>query len=79
MLFNIGSKIYDIDFSSEKVLSPESENKYIQTNHRLQAKTVQNSSKHICWWILMWEDKNGCTFLLEEALLWSIHSYFGQK
>jgi len=53
MFFNIGSKIYDIDFSSEKVLSPESENKYIQTNHRLQAKTVQNSSKHICWWILM--------------------------
>ncbi len=41
-------------------------------------KIVQNSSKQICWWILMREDNRGWTFSLEEVLLW-IMEYFGQK
>ncbi len=36
-----------------------------QIKHRLQAKTVPNSSKQIYWWTLMW----GWTFSHEEALL----------
>ncbi len=31
--------------------------------------TSKNSSKHIYWWILMWEDNRGWTQLLAEALL----------
>ncbi len=33
----------------------ESGEKSAQIKHRLQVKTVQNSSKQICGWILMWE------------------------
>ncbi len=38
---------------SEKVVYSESGVKYAEIKHRLQAKTVQNSSKQICGWILM--------------------------
>ncbi len=31
--------------------------------------TSQNTSKQLCWWILMWEDNEGWTVSLEEALL----------
>ncbi len=41
-------------------------------------KIVQNSSKQICWWILMQEDNKGWTFSLDEVLLW-IMEYFGRK
>ncbi len=37
---------------SEKVVYSES-GVYAEIKHRLQAKTVQNSSKQICGWILM--------------------------
>ncbi len=39
-------------FSSEKVVLSESREKYAQIEHRLQAKTVQNSSKK--WWWIFW-------------------------
>ncbi len=39
----------------EKVVWSESGEKSAQIKHRLQAKTVQNSSKQMCGWILMWE------------------------
>ncbi len=41
--------------SIEKVVWSESGEKSAQIKHRLQSKTVQNSSKQICGWILMWE------------------------
>ncbi len=47
---------------SEKVVCSESGVKYAEIKHRLQAKTVQNSSKQICVWILMWEDNREWTF-----------------
>ncbi len=40
----------------EQVILSESEEKYAQTKHHLQVKTVQNSSKQICLW-LMWEEQ----------------------
>ncbi len=36
------------------LVSSESEEKYAQIKHRLKVKTVQNSSKQVCWWYLMW-------------------------
>ncbi len=39
----------------------ESGEKYAQIKHCLQAKPIQNSSKHICRWILMWEDNKQWT------------------
>ncbi len=68
-----------IPFSSEKVVLSESGEKYTQIKHCLQVKTVQNSTKQICKWILMWEDNRWWTFSLEEVLLWFMDSYFGQK
>ncbi len=65
--------IYNIASSSKKVISSE------QIKHCLQVKRVQNSSKQICWWILMGENNRGWTFSLEEALLWIMDSYFHQK
>ncbi len=53
-----------------KRISSELGEKYAQIKHRLQAKTVLN------WWILM---QQGWTFSLENALLWIMDSYFGQK
>ncbi len=44
---------------------------------RLSAPTVQNSSKQIFWWILMWQDNRGWTLSPEEVLLWIIDWYFG--
>ncbi len=41
--------------SSKKVFWSESGEKSAQIKHRLQAKTVQNSSKQICGWVLMQE------------------------
>uniref|UniRef100_A0A8C2BGI4 SEC14-like lipid binding 7 n=1 Tax=Cyprinus carpio TaxID=7962 RepID=A0A8C2BGI4_CYPCA len=38
--------------SSENVISPESGEKFAQNR-----KTVQSSSKQICWWILMWQKR----------------------
>ncbi len=50
----IGAKIiHNIAFSSEKVVSSESGEKYAQIKHRLQVKTVHTSSKQIWRWILM--------------------------
>ncbi len=46
-------KMHNIVLSSEKVISSKSGEKKAQIKHRLQAKTAQNSSKQICWWILM--------------------------
>ncbi len=50
------SIVHNIAFSSEKVVSSESGEKSAQIQHRFQAKTVQNSYKQICGWILM-EDR----------------------
>ena len=36
----------------------------------------QNHFKQKCEWILMWEDNKGCTFSLEEGLLWIIDSMY---
>ncbi len=41
--------IHNIAFSSEKVISSESGEKYAQIKQCSQAKIVQNSSKQICW------------------------------
>ncbi len=49
------SSLYSNASSSEKVFWSESGDKSAQIKHCLQAKTVQNSSKQICGWILMWE------------------------
>ncbi len=49
------SIIHNSASSSEKVFWSESGDKSAQIKHRLQDKTVQNSSKQICGWILMWE------------------------
>uniref|UniRef100_A0A671M679 Ankyrin repeat and MYND domain-containing protein 2-like n=1 Tax=Sinocyclocheilus anshuiensis TaxID=1608454 RepID=A0A671M679_9TELE len=43
------SSIHNIAFSSEKVFSSESGEKYVLIKHRLQVKTVQKSTKQICW------------------------------
>ncbi len=43
--------------SSEKIVWSESGEKSAQINIRLQIITVQNISKQICGWVLMWEDK----------------------
>ncbi len=70
--------IYKNAFSSENVVSSESEEKYANIKHCLQAKTVKNA-KQTCWWIFMWGDSRGWTFLLEEALLWIMDRYFCLK
>ncbi len=41
--------------SVKKTVLSESAEESAQIKHRLQAKTVQNSSKQLCGWILMWE------------------------
>ncbi len=38
---------------------------YAQIKHHLQAQNVQNTSKQICWWILMWEDNRWWIFSLD--------------
>ncbi len=53
--------------------------KNITIIQKYKQKTVQNSSKQICLWILMWEDKKRWTFSPEEALLWIMNSNIGQK
>ncbi len=55
----------------------ESGEKSAQITHRLQDKTVQNSSKQLFVCIVMWETTGD--FSLEEALWWIMDSYFGQK
>ncbi len=47
--------MHDIALPSEKVVSPVSGEKYAQTKHHLQTKTVQDSFKQIC--CLMLEHK----------------------
>ncbi len=61
------SSVHNIAYSSEKVISSESGEKYAQIKHCFQAK---NCFKQIYWWILMRESNRGRTFSLEEALLW---------
>ncbi len=74
------SSAHNIAFpSGKKKVFSELGIKYAQNNHRLQVKTIQNSSKQICQRILMWEDNSKLTFSLEEVLLWIMDSYFGQK
>ncbi len=58
---------------NNKVVSSESGEKHAQIKHHLQVKTVQNSSKQICWW----EDNRGWTFSVEKTLDYEL--YFGQK
>ncbi len=67
-----------IAFSSEKVISSELKDKYAQIKHRLQVKTVQNSSKqiqHVGGFYV--RGQQGIS--LEEALLWIMGTYFVQK
>ncbi len=52
-------QVYNFAFSSEKVVSPESGEKYAQIKHHLQSKTVLNT---VCWWIWMREDNRGWDF-----------------
>ncbi len=42
------SIIHYLAFSSEKVISSESGEKYAQIKHYLQEKTLQNHAKQIC-------------------------------
>ncbi len=72
---------YIILLSLVKKLSNESGEKYAQIKHCLQVKTVRNSSKQICGWIMKWEENRGWTRTdsLEEVLLWIIYLYFGQR
>ncbi len=60
-----------MNFSSEKVISSESGEKYAQIKHRLEAKTVQN--KHVGGF---WYER---AFSLDKTLLWIMDSYFSQK
>ncbi len=51
--------VHNIAFSSEKVVFPES----VEKKCTVQAPfTSKNSSKQICQWILIWEDKRGGCF-----------------
>ncbi len=63
---------------SVKVISSKSGDKYAQIKHHLQVKTVQNSSKQTCGRILM-QYNRGWTFLLEEALVLIVDSYFARS
>ncbi len=65
-------------FPVKKVISYESGDKYAQTKHSFRVKTVQSSSKQICWSFLMWEENRGWTFSLEDELM-IMDYYFGQK
>ncbi len=71
---NIFYYIYNIAFSSEKVISSESGEKYAQLKHRIQAKTVLNKCKGGFWCESTTEDG-----LFQEALLWIMESHFRQK
>ncbi len=59
----------------EQVIVFESDEKYAQTKHHLQVRTVQNSSKQLCLWI-MWEDNREWTFTLDEVLLWIMEVFW---
>ncbi len=52
----------------------ESEEKYAQIRHCLQAKTVQNSPKQIMWVDFDARHNRRWAFSLDEALLWIISS-----
>ncbi len=54
----------------------ESGEKYAQILHRLQVKTIRNSSEQACCWTLMSEDVRRWTFSPEEELLWIMGSFF---
>ncbi len=74
------SSIYNIVFSSEKVVSSESGEKYALIKHCLQMKTVLNKCIYdMRFKILMREDNRRFTFSLEEALLWIVDSYLRQR
>ncbi len=67
------SSIHNTAFSSKKS-SYLNREKSAQIKHRLQAKTVQNSFKQICDWILMWEATGdglftGGSFIMDYGLL----------
>ncbi len=65
--------IYNIAFSSEKVVLSESGKKYAQIKHRLQFKTHLSVD-------LLWKDNRGwSTEALKEALLWIMDLYFDQN
>ncbi len=64
---------HNIAFSTEKVISFESGEKWAQVKHCLQAN--YNCSKHICWRVLIWEDNREWTLSLKEVLLWIMDSY----
>ncbi len=62
------SIIHNNASSSEKVFWSESGEKSAQIKHCLQAKTVQNRSKQVCGWILMWETTGDGLFLWRDGL-----------
>ncbi len=66
-------------FLQWKAIWSESGEKYLQLKHRLQAKTVENSSEQISGLIFMLKDNRRWTCLLDKALLWINSSYFIQK
>ncbi len=56
----------------KKSSSLNSVEKYAQIKHRLKEQTVQNSSKLICLWILMWRQKRILFFTRGNVIMvWS--------
>ncbi len=53
--------------------------KYVHIKHRLQAEIVQNCSKPICMWILMWEDNRVCTFSTGVRFYFSFFGLLARK
>ncbi len=76
--FNIASLAHQWILCSEWVPSQwEPSVVSSQIKHCLQAKTVQNISKQIYWW--MWKDNREWIYSLEEALFWIMDCCFGQN
>ncbi len=67
------SSIHNIAFSTEKVIRSESGDKYAQIKHCLQ-QLYTNISMDLDMWGQHW-----WTFSLEEAILWIMELYSGQK
>ncbi len=70
--------IHNISLSGEKLISSELREKYAHIIYKWK-QLIENSSKQICEWILMWEDNRRFTLSLEEALLWFMDWYFSRK
>ncbi len=73
------SSVYNYTSSSKKSISSESGEKSAQIKHHLQGNTVQNDSKQICGWILIWATIDGLFHWRKPyygLLLWT--GYFNQ-